>query len=208
LTDAAPLVIDSLCEECREHFDTVTRGLSQIGAIVEIDNRLVRGLDYYTQTAYEIWAGELGAQNAVCGGGRYDNLAEAIGGPNVPGVGFASGIERIVITMEGQGVCPGEAPKIDIYVIAAAPEAAFEVAKLTHELRAAGLSADMDYAGRSVKTQMKYASAVGAGWVCIIGGDELASDVVVLKDMTGGNQEPIARGAVVSKIIGERAGKR
>ena len=95
--------MEYLCDECKEHFEQLKNGLDRIGAVVKIDNRLVRGLDYYTKTAYEILSGDLGSQNAVCGGGRYDNLSEAIGGPHVPGVGFASGIERVVLTMEAQG---------------------------------------------------------------------------------------------------------
>ena len=193
LTENAPAMIDSLCEECREHFDTVTDGLNRIGADIRVDNRLVRGLDYYTKTAYEILAGELGAQNAMCGGGRYDNLAEAIGGPHVPGVGFASGIERIVITMEGQNAYPGEAPKTDVYVVTATPGASTDAAALVHDLRRAALSADMDFTGRAMKAQMKHASQIGARFVCILGEDEIKSGTVGIKDMTTGEQESVAR---------------
>jgi|GEM_PF-223469 len=125
ITDGAPDVRDHLCEECRDHFDEVLKGLDLLGAKFRIDKRLVRGLDYYTKTAYEVLSGDLGAQNAVCGGGRYDNLAEAIGGPHTPGVGFAAGLDRIVLTMEQQrlgfgtepsdfchgGGCRGECPR-------------------------------------------------------------------------------------------------
>ena len=193
LTENAPSMIDSLCEECRVHFDGVMKGLSKIGADVRIDNRLVRGLDYYTKTAYEILAGELGAQNAVCGGGRYDTLAEAIGGPHVPGVGFASGIERIVLTMEGQNAYMGDAPHTDIYAIMASQEAETEVASLVHDLRAAGLPADMDLMNRSLKAQMKTAAAIGAKFVCILGEEELASGQVGIKNMATGEQAPVPR---------------
>lgn len=199
-TESAPSMIDSLCGECRDHFDLVMSGLSRIGADVKIDNRLVRGLDYYTKTAFEILAGELGSQNAVCGGGRYDNLAEAIGGPHIPGVGFASGVERIVLTLEGQGVYVGEEPRTGIYLVTASPEAALEVAALTHELRAFGMSADMDYAGRSMKAQMKHASSVNARFVCIIGDEELAEKAVGVKNMQNGEQISVPRDEIVSTL--------
>jgi histidyl-tRNA synthetase len=200
LTESAPRVIDSLCDDCRAHFDMVESGLSRIGADFRIDNRLVRGLDYYTKTAYEILAGELGAQNAVCGGGRYDNLAEAIGGPHIPGVGFASGIERIVLTMEGQGAYQGEKPTTDVYVIAASPDALLEAVSLVHEIRSKGISADMDYMNRALKAQMKQASAIGAKFACIIGLDEMKSGTVGFKSMTSGEQESIPRGEVLVRL--------
>ncbi|MDR1471525.1 MAG: histidine--tRNA ligase [Synergistaceae bacterium] len=208
LTGLAPSVTDSLCGECGAHFDAVTSGLSRIGVSVSVDNRLVRGLDYYTKTAYEILAGELGSQNAVCGGGRYDNLAEAIGGPHVPGVGFASGIDRIIITMEGQGACVGDEPKTDIFVIAAAPDAEIDAAALAHELRASGLSADMDFMGRSLKARMKQASQCGALYACIIGPDEKSSGSVAIKDMRSGEQETLPMSSAAARLslaIGERA---
>ena len=200
LTDSAPSVIDSLCGECGEHFAGVTRGLERLGAAVRIDNRLVRGLDYYTKTAYEILSGDLGAQNAVCGGGRYDNLAEAIGGPHVPGVGFASGIERIVITMEAQGADMGREPSADVYVVSAGSGGECEAALLAHELRAHGVSADMDFMGRSMKAQMKSASQAGSKFVCIIGEDEISSGTVTVKNMGSGNQETAPRGEAAEKI--------
>lgn len=207
LTEKAPAMVDSLCDECRTHFDRVTAGLSKIGAIVKIDNRLVRGLDYYTKTAFEVLAGELGSQNAVCGGGRYDNLAESIGGPRVPGVGFASGIERVILTLEGQGVSLGEEPRTGIFVAAASPDAGLEVAALTHELRAAGLSADMDFTSRSLKAQMKHASSAGANFVCIIGDDELTAGTVTVKNMQNGEQAPVPRGDVARKLLAWREGQ-
>ncbi|MBQ9881250.1 MAG: histidine--tRNA ligase, partial [Synergistes sp.] len=159
ITENAPAVTDCLCDECREHYDQLNRGLEKIGAVVVHDNRLVRGLDYYTKTAYEIQSGDLGAQNAVCGGGRYDNLAEAIGGPHVPGVGFASGIERVILTMEAQGCTFGKKPANKVYVVAAEPSVRLEAMALMRTLRCSRISADMDYMGRSMKGQMKSAGA-------------------------------------------------
>jgi histidyl-tRNA synthetase len=200
LTAAAPSVIDSLCGECSEHFKAVMRGLERLGADIRIDNRLVRGLDYYTKTAYEILSGDLGAQNAVCGGGRYDNLAETIGGPHVPGVGFASGIERIVITMEAQGADMGREPAADVFVVSAGPDEEYEASLLTHELRTSGISADMDFMRRSMKAQMKQASQKRAKFVCIIGADEIAAGTVTAKKMGDGSQETTPRDTVTQKI--------
>ena len=206
--DSAPSVIESLCGECGDHFAAVRRGLGNLGASVGVDNRLVRGLDYYTKTAYEILSGDLGAQNAVCGGGRYDNLAEAIGGPHVPVVGFASGIDRIVISMEAQGANMGREPSADVYVVTAGSGGECEAAALAHELRSDGLSADMDFMGRSMKSQMKWASQAGAKFVCIIGDDEIASGAVTIKDMGTGIQEAIPRGAAAEKIKQWKEGSR
>ena len=202
LTEGAPDVMDSLCDECRDHFAAVRKGLDLLGASTRIDKRLVRGLDYYTKTAYEVLSGDLGAQNAVCGGGRYDNLAESIGGPHVPGVGFASGIERIVLTMEQQGCSFGREPSTDVYVIAVDGAASDEAVKLLYALRRQGLRAEMDYQGRSVKAQLKTASQ--AAFACFLGSDEVARSVVAVKEMATGNQEELpfdgAAAAIRSKL--------
>ena len=207
-TDSAPSMIESLCEECGVHFAAVRRGLESLVASVCVDNRLVRGLDYYTKTAYEILSGDLGAQNAVCGGGRYDNLAEAIGGPHVPGVGFASGIERIVLTMEAQSAYMGREPAVDVYVVTAGPGAEYEAYTLVHELRADGLSADVDFMGRSIKSQMKTAAQAGAKFVCIIGDEEISSGTVSIKDMSDGTQDTAPRGRIKEKIKQWKEGSR
>ncbi|MDR0764022.1 MAG: histidine--tRNA ligase [Synergistaceae bacterium] len=200
LTENAPAVTDSLCGECGAHFRAVTRGLENLGADIRLDNRLVRGLDYYTKTAYEILSGDLGAQNAVCGGGRYDNLAESIGGPSVPGVGFASGIERIVITMEAQGAYMGREPAPRVYVVTSGQGAENEALSLAHDLRSRGVSADLDFMGRSMKSQMKIASQAGAKFVCILGEDEISSGTVAVKNMSDGTQETSPRAAALEKL--------
>ncbi len=190
-TEGAPSIFDSLCEECREHFDTVRQGLETIGARYTLDKRLVRGLDYYTKTAYEVLSGDLGAQNAVCGGGRYDHLAEAIGGPFVPGVGFAAGVERIVLTMEQQGCSLGEPPRVDVTVIPLDPSLRVEAMGLLASLRKAGIAASMDYAGKTMKSQLKVASQEGIRGVCILGGDEAAQGVGGVKNLRTGEQENV-----------------
>lgn len=153
-----------------DHFNELMRGLERIGAVVKHDKRLVRGLDYYTKTAYEILSGDLGSQNAVCGGGRYDNLSEAIGGPHVPGVGFASGIERVVLTMEVRAVLFEKS--LAQFVVAAEPDARLETMNLVRTLRMNRISADMDYMGKSMKSQMKSAGSL-AKYACILGNAEI-----------------------------------
>ncbi len=199
ITENAPAVTDCLCDECREHYEQLNRGLEKIGAVVVHDNRLVRGLDYYTKTAYEIQSGDLGAQNAVCGGGRYDNLAEAIGGPHVPGVGFASGIERVILTMEAQGCTFGKKPANKVYVVAAEPSVRLEAMALMRTLRCSRISADMDYMGRSMKGQMKSAGAA-AEYACILGTSEIEKGVVTVKNLKEGTQEELTAEQLVNKL--------
>lgn len=198
VTEDAPDIYASLCPECKEHFDMVMKGLSALNIHYQLDKRLVRGLDYYTKTAFEILSGELGAQNAVCGGGRYDNLSESIGGPSLPGVGFAAGLERIVLIMEQQGCSFGNAPGIDVYVIAADKNIQVEAMSLVSQLREQGIRADMDFMARGMKAQFKSAVNKGASHVCILGGDELERGVVTVKDLSKGEQTEISRDQLIS----------
>jgi len=213
ITDGAPDTISCLCEECAEHFSEVRRGLDIIGAAVKIDKRLVRGLDYYTKTAYEVLSGDLGAQNAVCGGGRYDNLAESIGGPHTPGVGFAAGVERIVLTMEQQGCSFGKSPVIDVYLLSADPSTRDDAMALLYELRKASIASDIDYTGKSFKAQFKAAGASGARFACILGPDEVAAGIVTVKNLETGEQHQTPRPGVpgvISELLStasQRAGR-
>lgn len=199
LTEGAPSIMDHLCDECREHFDFLNKALDRAGAVVKHDKRLVRGLDYYTKTAFEILSGDLGSQNAVCGGGRYDNLAESIGGPHVPGVGFASGVERVVMTMEAQGLTFGKEPSNRVYVVSASPEQRLDAVELTRVLRRNGISADMDYMNRSMRSQMKTAGS-SAQYACIIGEDEASRGVAGLKNLGDGTQEELTAEEIVKKL--------
>jgi histidyl-tRNA synthetase len=201
IPDGAPETISCLCDECSSHFSEVRKGLDTIGAAVSIDKRLVRGLDYYTKTAYEVLSGDLGAQNAVCGGGRYDNLAESIGGPHTPGVGFAAGVERIVLTMEQQGCSFGRQPLLDAFVVCSEEGIRDEAVKLLYELRSAGIAADIDYSGRSFKAQFKFAGGSGASFACVMGPEEVSSGSVTVKDLESGEQRRVARGDVASAIM-------
>ncbi len=198
VADNAPDIFDSLCDECREHFAQVRAGLERLGFTYTINKRLVRGLDYYTKTAYEILSGDLGAQNAVAGGGRYDNLATAIGGGKIPGVGFACGLDRVALVMEEQCCSFGEMPCTAVYVAALGDESRGAVQVLTYELRKAGIPAECDTAGRSFKAQMKVASA--CKFACIIGADEIAAGNVAVKNLNDGSQENITVNDVVSYL--------
>ncbi len=146
----------------------------------------MRGLDYYTKTAYEILSGDLGAQNAVAGGGRYDNLAGSIGGEKVPGVGFACGVDRVMLVMEEQGCSFGQEPKTQVYCVALDDESRANVQVLTHELRKSGIIAECDTAGRSFKAQIK--SAGKCEFACIIGESEREKESVAVKNMNDGSQ--------------------
>ena len=198
VADGAPDIFDSLCDECREHFAEVRAGLERLGFTYTVNKRLVRGLDYYTKTAYEILSGDLGAQNAVAGGGRYDNLSSAIGGGKIPGVGFACGLDRVALVMEEQGCSFGERPGVKVYVVAQDDESKGTVQALTYRLRAEGVSAECDTVGRSFKSQMKNAGS--CTFACIIGANERANDTVAVKNLADGSQVNIAMSEAVSYI--------
>jgi len=201
ITENAPDIYSSLCQECRVHFDAVLDGLRMLGIHFHLDKRLVRGLDYYTKTAFEVLSGELGAQNAVCGGGRYDNLSEAVGGPHLPGVGFAAGLERIVLIMEQQQCSFGRKPSIDIYVVSADETSRKEAFSLVTELRKNGLKADLDFLDRSMKAQFKSAVSKESKFTCILGESEISEGTVTLKDLRTGEQVAVPRQEAASYVL-------
>ncbi len=200
VADGAPDIYDSLCDECKEHFSEVRAGLERLGFTYTLNKRLVRGLDYYTKTAYEILSGALGAQNAVAGGGRYDNLSNAVGGAKIPGVGFACGLDRVMLVMEEQGCDFGEMPKTEVYVAALDDDARGAAQILTYELRKNKIASACDTAGKSFKAQMKIAGA--CKFACIIGADEIANNTVSIKDMRDGSQVNISMSDAVKYILG------
>ena len=161
------------------------------GAGVEftIDPTLVRGLDYYTRTAFEIQYPPLGAQSAVCGGGRYDGLVEEIGGPATPGIGFAMGLERVLLALQSQNLLPASKAAMDVFVVAPKPEVAALTFQTVEKLREAGLKTAYDYRQGSMKSQMKAADRSGAGYVLIFGEDEVARNMVTLRDMKTADKE-------------------
>ena len=188
LAAGAPTTVDCLCPDCQEHFRRVRSYLDRLGIPYLVNGRLVRGLDYYTHTAFEVMARDIGAQSSIGGGGRYNGLVEVCGGTPTPGVGYALGVERIILTMERQGVAFPGPDKPDLFVAAADQSCREEAVDVLFSLRRAGLSADKDYLGRSLKAQMKYAGKTGCRYVVILGGDELKRGTVAVKDMAEGNQ--------------------
>ena len=202
----APKITDCLCEECQDHFHKVQHFLTEAGVEFELDARLVRGLDYYTKTAFEIKYPPLGAQSAVAGGGRYDGLIEEIGGNPTPAVGFATGLERVLLALEKQNLLPEMDTKTDAFVVALGEEAQGAAFKLLTKLRQAGLKAGMDYAGRSMKAQMKQANKANARFALIIGEDEVKEACVQLKDMEKSEQEKVSFDNIVDKLISEVKG--
>ncbi|MBQ2887914.1 MAG: histidine--tRNA ligase [Firmicutes bacterium] len=187
----APTTIDALCDDCREHFNAVLRHLDAVGIPYKINEKLVRGLDYYTNTAFEILLSDIGAQSAVCGGGRYNRLVEEIGGKPTPGVGFALGMERVFNALQAQGIELPIKPKIDVFVAALGAEASDVAFRLVTDMRRLGLAAEHDMMGRSLKAQFKYADKFNAAYTLVVGGDELARGTVQLRDMQGSEQQEI-----------------
>ena len=192
LAEDAPRITDCLCDECRTHFAEVQSYLTAAGVPFELDANLVRGLDYYTKTAFEVKYTPLGAQSAVAGGGRYDGLVEEVGGPPTPGIGFAVGLERVLLALEKKGLLPEEREAVDVFVVALGEEARIPAFRLLHELRAAKFSAAMDFAGRSMKAQMKQANKKNARFVAILGEDEVKEASALLKDMKTSEQKKLA----------------
>ena len=196
----APKITDCLCEECADHFAKLKDLLTSAGISFTHDPRLVRGLDYYTKTAFEIKYPPLGAQSAVAGGGRYDGLIEEMGGNPTPAVGFATGLERLLLALESQNLLPEKNRSVDAYIVALGEAAQAEGFKLLNSLRQQGLSAAMDFAGRSMKAQMKQANKLGAKYSVILGEDEIAEGVVMLRSMGDSSQAKVPMAQVAEKI--------
>lgn len=195
----APVITDHLCDACRKHFDAVQEDLHSVGVAYELAPRLVRGLDYYTRTAFEYTAGGLGSQDAIGGGGRYDGLAEALGGPHVPGIGFALGIDRIRIAAGEPDV---EHAGVDVYIVALGEDAGRRSFELATRLRTLGVGADLDLMGRGMKGQMKDADRSGARWAVILGEDEMTSGSATIRDLTTGEQRTVAFEEVEAELTG------
>jgi histidyl-tRNA synthetase len=202
----APKITDCLCEECQDHFHKVQDYLTQAGIDFELDARLVRGLDYYTKTAFEVKYAPLGAQSAVAGGGRYDGLVEEMGGKPTPAVGFATGLERVLLALEKQELLPAMDKQTDAFVVALGEAAQGPAFQLLTRLRQAGLKAGMDYAGRSMKAQMKQANKAGARFALIIGEDEVKESCVQLKDMEKSEQQKVSFDNIIDKLCAEVKG--
>ena len=200
--DAAPRIDEFHSPDAAAHFETVKDGLQRLGIDFVVEPTLVRGLDYYRRTIFEFQGDTLeSAQNALGGGGRYDGLVEALGGPATPGIGFALGVDRTLLACDDEGVFAPEPRPLDVFVVDVV--GGTEALALTAELRAAGLAGDRAYDGRSMKAQMKLANRSGAAFALIVGADEVAADEVVVKPMRGGEQEHIARSDLISHLKAE-----
>lgn len=190
----APVILDYLCDDCRSHFEKLQKNLAAMNIEFTVNPKIVRGLDYYTKTVFEFVTTSIGAQGTVCGGGRYDGLIEQLGGAPTPALGFAMGIERLIMTMESQG-CDFIEPKKCALYIAAMDEAALEKAIiLTKTLRDDGIWAEYDLQGRGVKAQMKYADKLGADFTMVLGSNEIESGKAQLKNMKTSEKIEISLG--------------
>jgi len=201
LTADAPVIIDYLTDECREHFERTLAYLDELGISYEVDPRLVRGLDYYTKTAFEFVSTDLGSQDALGGGGRYDGLVEQLGGKPTPAVGFAAGIERMLIVMEKNGYdFPASEPAV--YIVGMDDESRQWAFMKAMELRRAGIPTEIDYAARSVKAQMREANKLGARFVVLAGDSEMQDAAAQVKDMREGTQESVEFDRLASYFSG------
>jgi histidyl-tRNA synthetase len=197
--EALPRIADHLCAECRDHFAEVRRELELLGVPYRSSHRLVRGLDYYTRTTFEVTSGELGAQNSVLGGGRYDGLVKELGGPDLTGIGFALGMERLVMILpaaEGERRC-------DVFIAPLEKAALDRALLLQRRLRRAGLRVLMEHEGRGLKSQMKRADKLQARFVAILGKDEIAKGVWTVRDMAASTQQDVEE-ALVASLLEEK----
>ena len=198
----APPILSYLCNDCRVHFEGVQAHLGAIGIRYALDPRIVRGLDYYTRTAAEVYSGRLGAQSAVFGGGRYDGLAEQLGGPPTPGVGFGLGIERLLLALEREGDLPAEPSQVDAYIATAGGETARALA-LADRLRASGLAVDTDVMARGLRAQMKQADRLAATFAVVLGEEEIRRGVAGVREMGTGAQDEVGLEAL-SQVLAAR----
>jgi histidyl-tRNA synthetase len=197
LIEGAPHIVDYLCEECAGHFAELQASLDLLDRTYTINHRLVRGLDYYTKTVFEVWAAGIGAQAAVCGGGRYDGLAELLGGPPTPGVGVAAGLERIILVMKQLEVGVPSLPPPPVFVASLGPEARRKAVRLANALRAADVGAWLAFGERGLKSQLREAGKRGARYVVILGEDELAAGKAAVRDMQAGKQMDVDLASLV-----------
>ncbi|MFJ1750290.1 histidine--tRNA ligase [Streptomyces sp. NPDC088116] len=196
----APLLRDYLCDACKGYHEEVRELLTAAGVVFEDDEKLVRGLDYYTRTTFEFVHDGLGAQSAVGGGGRYDGLSEMIGGPELPSVGWALGVDRTVLALEAEGIELDIPPATSVYAVPLGEEARKRLFAVVTELRRAGVATDFAFGGRGLKGAMKSANRSGARYTIVAGERDLADGAVQLKDMETGEQEAVALDAIVGKL--------
>ena len=202
----APVIHDYLNEDSALHFEQVKQGLESLDISFEIDPHLVRGMDYYTRTAFELSSPDLGSQDALAGGGRYDLLVEEIGGKPTPAVGFAAGMERLLIACEELNVSLAKKSTLDMYIVSLGEDARNWALSILPELRSQGLSASMDYTGKSMKAQMKEANRERSRFTLIVGENEIGTGTFILRNMTESNEVAISASDIVSTVLNDKKG--
>lgn len=200
----APVMLSYLCDECKSHFEGVQAALCALGAHYTLDTRIVRGLDYYTRTVFEVVMKTETASLAVCGGGRYDGLVEQLGGPAMPGIGFGMGMERVLMLLAHKEVILPEPSLFDVYVAALGTDARIPALKLAHTLRDAGIKVEMDHMGKSLKAQFKSADRLKVSWVMIVGGDELTRGNVRIRNMQTKEEKEIPIADAIDAVREEK----
>jgi len=200
LTADAPSALDYLDDECRVHFETLRGYLDHTGIRYTVDRRLVRGLDYYTKTAFEFVGSQLGAQSQVIGGGRYDDLVEELGGSPTPAIGFGMGIERLLMSVEAEGINIPDPPAPSTFVAVMGDEAKSAGVELIYKLRSSGISSEMDYSAKSLKAQMKLADKLGVRYTLILGEDELRESAVTIRNMHTKEQKQVPISDVIKEL--------
>lgn len=201
LVQGAPMMLDYLCDDCKTAFDDLKKNLDAMEIEYIVDPGIVRGLDYYTKTAFEFVSNKIGAQGTVCGGGRYDHLIEVIGGPPIPGVGFGLGIERLLMIMEASGCEIPEPAQLDVFIAVMGERAKLFGLSLMRELRNQGVKAEMDSLGRNIKGQFKYADRLAAKYTIVIGDNELDQSMVSIKTMKTSEQKQVPLHDILKEIV-------
>lgn len=201
IAEGAPKITDYLCDECKTHFDGVKKRLEILGISYTVDPTIVRGLDYYTKTVFEFVSKNIGAQGTVCGGGRYDGLVKEIGGADTPALGFAIGLERLLLLLDACGIEIEKPDSCDVYIAALGENAQLKSTELVSVLRKKGVFAENDVMGRSLKAQMKYADKIGAKYSIVIGDDEIANGKANLKNMQSGETVTVELNESISDFL-------
>ena len=204
IASKAPVVIDYLCDDCKAHFEGVKAHLDAINIKYIVNPHIVRGLDYYTRTVFELVSGDIGAQSTVCGGGRYDGLLEQMGGQATPALGFAMGVERLLMVLESQGKELPTPQPCDIYIAPMGEAAALKASQMCFNLRNEGFQALTDIVGRGLKAQMRYANKINAVFTLVLGDSELESGKAKLKCMANGEEKEISLDNIISEIYNAR----
>ena len=200
IAENAPVVIDFLCDDCRDHYEKVKAHLEAMQIEYKVNPKIVRGLDYYTRTVFEFVSGDIGAQSTVCGGGRYDGLIGQMGGPKTPSLGFAMGIERLMMVLSAQNAELPKAPTCDLFIATLGENAILKASALCRLLRDEGYKVQTDICGRGLKAQMKYADKIGAKFSLVLGDNEVESGKATLKNMSNSAEKEIALAEIVEEL--------